>query len=106
MTVALGSASRCLQPPERAGRLTWDPLVGSQRTPDLGNCHPNRPLTLAGRLGQPIPEGMYESQSNSNPESMAPGKRTLLLAVLAPFGAIALLASPLLIEAARHAAGI
>jgi hypothetical protein len=48
---------------------------------------------------------MYESQSRAEPVTIAPGKRTLLLAVFAPFGAIALLASPLLIEAARHAVG-
>jgi len=48
---------------------------------------------------------MYDSRITAEPVSLAPGKRTLLLAVLAPFGAIALLASPLLIEAARHAAG-
>jgi len=44
---------------------------------------------------------MYDSRLNVEPVSLAPGKRTLLLAVLAPFGAIALLASPLLIDAAR-----
>jgi hypothetical protein len=48
---------------------------------------------------------MYESRMNTEPASLAPGKRTLLLAVLAPFGAIALLTSPLLIDAARRAAG-
>jgi hypothetical protein len=48
---------------------------------------------------------MFESRMNSEPASLAPGKRTLLLAIFAPFGAIALLASPLLIDAARHAAG-
>jgi hypothetical protein len=48
---------------------------------------------------------MYESQSNSTVESLAPDKRMLLLAVLAPFGIIALLASPLIIDAVRHAAG-
>jgi len=48
---------------------------------------------------------MIQSRSHSEPVSIAPGKRTLLLAVLAPFGAIALLASPLIIDAARHAAG-
>jgi hypothetical protein len=35
-----------------------------------------------------------------------PAKRTLVLAVLAPFGAIAVMASPLLLDAVRHAAGI
>ena len=55
--------------------------------------------------GGSIPLAMYESRLNVEPVSLAPGKRTLLLAVLAPFGAIALLASPLLIDAARHAAG-
>jgi hypothetical protein len=49
---------------------------------------------------------MYDSQSRPEPVSLAPDKRTLLLAIVAPFGAIALLASPLLIDAARHAAGI
>jgi hypothetical protein len=48
---------------------------------------------------------MYESQSRAEPVSVTPDKRTLLLAVIAPFGAIALLASPLLIDAARHATG-
>jgi len=49
---------------------------------------------------------MYDSSRvNVEPVSLAPDKRTLLLAVLAPFGAIALLAAPLLIDAARHAAG-
>jgi len=55
--------------------------------------------------GGPIPLAMYDSRITAEPVSLAPGKRTLLLAVLAPFGAIALLASPLLIDAARHAAG-
>jgi hypothetical protein len=32
--------------------------------------------------------------------------RTLLMALLAPFGVIALMASPLLIDASRHAAGV
>jgi len=49
---------------------------------------------------------MYDTRLNSEPGRIAPDKRTLLLAVIAPFGAIALLASPLLIGAARHAAGI
>jgi hypothetical protein len=49
---------------------------------------------------------MIQPRSQSEPVSLAPGKRTLLLAVLAPFGAIALLASPLLVDAARHAAGV
>jgi hypothetical protein len=49
---------------------------------------------------------MYESQSNSTTESLSPDKRMVLLAILAPFGIIALLASPLIIDAARHAAGM
>jgi len=48
---------------------------------------------------------MYDSRLNSEPANLAPGKRTLLLAVIAPFGAIALLASPLIIDVARRAAG-
>jgi len=63
-------------------------------------------LALAGQVRRPIPEGMYDTRLNSEPGRIAPDKRTLLLAVIAPFGAIALLASPLLIGAARHAAGI
>jgi hypothetical protein len=33
-------------------------------------------------------------------------KQTLVMAVLAPFGVIALMASPLLIDAIRHASGV
>jgi hypothetical protein len=36
----------------------------------------------------------------------APQKRTLALAILAPFGVIALMASPLLVDAIRHAVGV
>ena len=35
----------------------------------------------------------------------APPVRTLLLAVVAPFGAVALLATPLLLDALKHAVG-
>jgi hypothetical protein len=62
-------------------------------------------VALAARLGRSIPQAMYNSPLNSEPASVGPGKRTLFLAVLAPFGAIALLASPLIIDAARRAAG-
>lgn len=48
---------------------------------------------------------MHEIQSNPEPLSLTPDKRVLLLAVVAPFAAIALLASPLLLDAARQAAG-
>jgi hypothetical protein len=49
---------------------------------------------------------MIEPSDTTTAEAVALPKRTLALAVLAPFGAIALMASPLLIEAVRHAAGI
>jgi hypothetical protein len=36
----------------------------------------------------------------------APPKRTLVMAVLAPFAAIGLMASPLLFDAVKHALGV
>ena len=42
---------------------------------------------------------------DSTPRTATP-VRTLVMAVLAPFGTLALLASPLLFDAVRHAAGI
>jgi hypothetical protein len=47
-------------------------------------------------------------QSTPRTETIAANRPvlTLLLAIGAPFGATALLASPLLIDAIRHAAGI
>ena len=36
----------------------------------------------------------------------APQKRTLALAILAPFGVIALMASPLLVDALRQTLGV
>jgi hypothetical protein len=47
-----------------------------------------------------------DTQSNPEPERIGPNKRTLLLAVVAPFGAIALLAAPLIFDAARYAWGV
>jgi hypothetical protein len=49
---------------------------------------------------------MEESTRRAEATVANPPVRTLLLAVAAPFGAIALMASPLLIDAIRHAAGI
>jgi len=54
----------------------------------------------------PIPMLMDESTPRPEGAVANPPVRTLLMAVAAPFGAIALLASPLLIDALRHAAGI
>jgi len=54
----------------------------------------------------PIPIAMDESTPRSEAPVANPPMRTLLMAVAAPFGTIALLASPLLIDALRHAAGL
>jgi hypothetical protein len=48
---------------------------------------------------------MFESQARTQHQTIAPDKRTLALAILAPFGAIVLLASPLIFDAVKHAAG-
>jgi len=48
---------------------------------------------------------MDELTRRAERDEPAPPVRTLALAVLAPFGAIALMASPLLVDAVRHAAG-
>jgi len=48
---------------------------------------------------------MYDSSREAEPAVASPPKRMLVMAVLAPFGVIALLASPLVLDALRHAAG-
>jgi hypothetical protein len=48
---------------------------------------------------------MYNPQPNPTPVTLGTDKRMILLAVLAPFGAIALLAVPLFFDAARSLAG-
>jgi hypothetical protein len=49
---------------------------------------------------------MHESTPHAEAAVAATPVRTLVLAVLAPFGTLALLASPLLFDAIRHAAGL
>ena len=49
---------------------------------------------------------MNESTSPADTAPAAPPLRTLVLAILAPFGVIGLMASPLLLDAIRHAAGL
>jgi hypothetical protein len=46
---------------------------------------------------------MHESTPQ---QAQTPPMRTLVMAVVAPFAAIALLASPLFVDAIRHIAGI
>ncbi|HEV7663294.1 MAG TPA: hypothetical protein VGQ62_07140 [Chloroflexota bacterium] len=49
---------------------------------------------------------MHESLSQQvDATRVAPSKSTLLLAIVAPFAAIALLASPLVFDALKHLAG-
>ena len=48
---------------------------------------------------------MYEPAREPQPELASPPKHLLAMAILAPFGVIALLASPLLFDTLRHAAG-
>jgi hypothetical protein len=49
---------------------------------------------------------MEEPTPRAEAAVATPPVHTLLLAIAAPFGVIALMASPLLIDAIRHAAGI
>jgi hypothetical protein len=49
---------------------------------------------------------MIQSTPQSEPTIVASSMRSLAMAILAPFGVIALLASPLFIDAIRHAAGL
>ena len=50
--------------------------------------------------------GMEEPTPRADAAVANPPLHTLLLAVAAPFGVVVLLASPLLIDALRHTAGI
>jgi hypothetical protein len=49
---------------------------------------------------------MYEPSHRAAEPIANPPKRLLVMAVVAPFGVIALMASPLLIDALRHATGL
>ncbi len=49
---------------------------------------------------------IYQSSIEVEAPVAPPQKRTLVLAILAPFGVIALMASPLLFDAARQAFGL
>jgi hypothetical protein len=49
---------------------------------------------------------MYEPAREPQPELVSPPKHLVVMAILAPFGVIALLASPLVFDAIRHAAGL
>ena len=82
------------------------PWLGSPDAPTWGTVLLERCWRWPRGAGESIPLVMNDSQSLPRPERLAPAKGTLFLAVVAPFGAIALLASPLIIDAARHAAGI
>jgi hypothetical protein len=48
---------------------------------------------------------MYDPSREAEPAVSSPPKRMLAMAILAPFGVIALLASPLVLDALRQAAG-
>jgi hypothetical protein len=76
-------------------------------SPDLGNCAYRAARTLA-RPGQAADNRgvMNESTRQAETALAPPTMRNLVLAIVAPFGMIALMASPLLLDAARHAAGI
>jgi hypothetical protein len=50
--------------------------------------------------------GMEEPTPRADAAVANPPLHTLLLAITAPFGVMVLLASPLLIDALRHTAGI
>ena len=49
---------------------------------------------------------MYESNRGAAEPVASPKRRMLAMAILAPFGVIALLASPLLIDTFRHVSGL
>ena len=49
---------------------------------------------------------IYQPSLEADAAVTPPQKRTLALAILAPFGVIALMASPLLFDAARQAFGV
>jgi len=49
---------------------------------------------------------MYESNRGAQEAIANPPRRMLVMAILAPFAAIALLASPLLIDTLRHVGGL
>jgi len=49
---------------------------------------------------------MYESNRGAAEPAVSPPRRMLVMAILAPFGVIALLASPLLIDTVRHLSGL
>jgi hypothetical protein len=49
---------------------------------------------------------MEEPTTRAEAAVANPPMHTVLLAIAAPFGVIALMASPLLIDAIRHAAGV
>jgi len=49
---------------------------------------------------------MYESSREAEAPVAGPPRRMLVMAILAPFGVIALMASPLLIDAVRQVSGL
>ena len=49
---------------------------------------------------------MYESNRGAVEPGASPPRRMLVMAIFAPFGVIALLASPLLIDTLRHVSGL
>ena len=81
--------------------------MGGWMSPGQGNCPyvPARALAHSGRWAD-NPHVMNESTPRTEAAVAARPKGTLLMAILAPFGVLAVMASPLFIDAIRRAAGV
>jgi hypothetical protein len=84
------------------GHWRGTPPDGLVEAPDLGNC---RLLDWPRGTGGPIPTEMNPEVTLAVVSDARPLK-TLLFAIVAPFAAIGLLATPLVFDAAKHALGI